>query len=288
MTTSAARAARSQARGGAEGTHAGARAAADGDAREPSGTGASSCADAAEAPTRRAGFLPVSPLTPSLALSSRPSLKKRAAAARGRKISDFRFPPPRAAQLLPNSTEMQPTLVRLKTGEIAVRVPEPAPTEAVASPRPRKTKRTPSGRPKVPPPPAPTASAEELADFEKHVWHGCFLCVIYLPRNMKRCQETIENVVGHGFPPPFMMPGVTPRPGDTVHDCVCRAHHTAISWYLAKGLDSRYHMFVLEDDAQFVFDDAAERVKVALDFRFGHRGRRPRPRAAVGADPGRC
>ncbi|KAG8459435.1 hypothetical protein KFE25_013071 [Diacronema lutheri] len=160
---------------------------------------------------------------------------------------------------------MQPTLVRLKTGEIAVRVPEPAPTEAVASPRPRKTKRTPSGRPKVPPPPAPTASAEELADFEKHVWHGCFLCVIYLPRNMKRCQETIENVVGHGFPPPFMMPGVTPRPGDTVHDCVCRAHHTAISWYLAKGLDSRYHMFVLEDDAQFVFDDAAERVKVALD-----------------------
>lgn len=161
---------------------------------------------------------------------------------------------------------MSSTLVRLTSGEIAVRVPDNEAAAPAAAPPARKAKaRKPSGRPNVPPPPSPTATADELAAFENHVWRGCFICVIYLPRNMKRCQETIDNVVAHGFPAPYMVPGVTPRPGDTVHDCVCRAHHNTVGWFLSKGLDSRFHLLVLEDDALFVFPDSEPKLAAALE-----------------------
>jgi hypothetical protein len=123
-------------------------------------------------------------------------------------------------------------LVRLKSGEVALRVPDagpsstPVPIDVDKAKRAHKKKR--SKVPKVLPPSSPTATPEELAELEKHVWYGCFICVMYLPRNMARCNETIENIVAHGFPAPYMIPGVTPRPGDTVHDCVCRAHHNAV------------------------------------------------------------
>ncbi|KAJ1638118.1 hypothetical protein T492DRAFT_1123450 [Pavlovales sp. CCMP2436] len=172
--------------------------------------------------------------------------------------------------------EASASLVRLPTGEIALRMSDevatlpdeaaPAATAAAAAaatPRRRQRKK---GRPRVPPPPYPTCTDDELDGFERHVWHGCFICVIYLPRNMDRCTETIANIVAHGFPAPFMIPGVTPRsPSDTVHDCVCRAHHNAVSWFLSKGLDSRYHMLVFEDDARFVYDDAPARLTAGLD-----------------------
>mmetsp|Transcript_16457 Transcript_16457/g.50457 ORF Transcript_16457/g.50457 Transcript_16457/m.50457 type:complete len:725 (-) Transcript_16457:236-2410(-) len=109
------------------------------------------------------------------------------------------------------------------------------------------------------------ATQAELTAFSRHVWRGCFVCVIYLPRSMQRCEETVEDMVRHGFPRPFLMPGVLPRPGDTVHDCVCRAHHLAVAWFLAKGLDKHFHLLCLEDDARFRFDDASERVGAALD-----------------------
>jgi hypothetical protein len=160
-------------------------------------------------------------------------------------------------------------LVRLKSGEVAVRVPDagpsstPVPIDVDKAKRAHKKKR--SKVPKVPPPSSPTATPEELAELEKHVWYGCFICVIYLPRNMARCNETIENIVAHGFPAPYMIPGVTPRPGDTVHDCVCRAHHNAVGWFLSKGLDARYNLLVLEDDARFTIADSADRLAAALD-----------------------
>ena len=106
---------------------------------------------------------------------------------------------------------------------------------------------------------------------DKYVWNDCaFIAVITIPKYSNRLEKLLINLKHHTLPLPYIFLGETYSnnysKSVSQNDIIFKNHKNLIKWFINNNLHKKWHLFVLEDDAQFIGSNVEGKMVKALTW----------------------
>lgn len=107
-----------------------------------------------------------------------------------------------------------------------------------------------------------------------HVWKDkIFIAIITIPNNINRIQKLFSNLKNYGIPLPYIYYGQAAaisannlNNARKINDIIYQNHKDLTSWFIKKKLYNKWHLLILEDDAEFIGNNVTKKLFTAIDY----------------------